>query len=578
MLFLRRVQLLSACSHETLTHFATVLKPISAVEETVICREGDPGDAMYLLREGTVTVTTRVGGETIELARLGPGQFFGEQALLSRENRSATVRSVTPVSLWELSAADFNEVLSRDPDLASAMAAVARQRAQGKVQTVFDVERRNVAALTESTGKISIGRAPDNDLIFTSRNVSRYHAVVEREGDGYTLRDLNSANGTCVNGERTRTASLSDGDEIWVADERFIFDRREIHQVIEPRGVGIDLEGLGTTVKGGKQILRDVDLSILPGEFVAIVGGSGAGKTTLMDAMSGVRPATEGSVRYNGRDYYAHLDLYRTVLGYVPQDDIIHTALPVRRTLEHAARLRLPPDTPPEALHEVVDETITALGLEPHAETRVGALSGGQRKRSSIGVELLTRPRVFFLDEPTSGLDPATETHMMRLMRRLANDGTTVLATTHATKNLMLCDKVVFLARGGYLAYAGTPRRALQYFGTQDCDEIYERLDAESTPAEWADRFRASPDFAALQAERMEAQGGSNQADASSPGRRRLIGRPTHQFRQFAVLTHRSIDMLVQYPANLVALFVQPVVITLLLLALFKSAFSRLAL
>src|SRR5439155_16949989 len=190
-----------------------------------------------------------------------------------------------------------------------------------------------------------------------------------------------------------------------------------------------------------------------------------------------------------------------------------------------------------------------ALGMEAHAQTRVGQLSGGQRKRSSIGVELLTHPRVFFLDEPTSGLDPATETQMMRLMRRLADDGATVLTTTHATKNLMMCDKVVFLARGAYLAFACSPRRALHYFGAEEIDEIYERLESEATPEEWGRRFEQSEDRAVLLSE--QTQQASSQDAGSARKRRRLVARPTHQFRQFAVLTHRSLDMLVQSPANL---------------------------
>ena len=274
-------------------------------------------------------------------------------------------------------------------------------------------------------------------------------------------------------------------------------------------------QGLTKTVRGGKTILNDVSLSILPGEFVAIVGGSGAGKTTLMDAISGVRPATGGTVLYNGRDYYASMALYRNVLGYVPQDDIIHTALPVRDTLRYAAQLRLPPDTSRAELDAAVDQTLAELGMTAQADTVVGALSGGQRKRSSIGVELLTQPRIFFLDEPTSGLDPATDAQMMRLMRHLADGGSTVVLTTHATKNVMLCDKIVFLARGGHLAFVGTPQRALEYFAADAFDEIYERLADEATPEEWAD---ALPRLARLRADALRAGAARARARRSRRG------------------------------------------------------------
>jgi ABC-type multidrug transport system ATPase subunit/CRP-like cAMP-binding protein len=571
--FLRNIDLFAPCSTPVLGHVATALTPVSLPQGTVVCREGDPGDAVFLVREGTLSVTTKVGDEVVELERLGPGHFFGEQSLLSHGRHSTTVRATTVVSLWSLTSADFDDLLDREPELVRRVSTAVRARQREKTRTVVEGERHNLAGLAKAKTSFRIGRDPDNDIVLDSPLVSRHHAALERVGDSYRLRDLDSANGTSVNGVRIQVTDLSDGDEIGMATERFVFDRREITRLVEPRGVAIDVTELSRVVKDGKQILSGITLSILPGEFVAVVGGSGAGKTTLMDAISGVHPATSGSVRYNGRDYYANIDLYRNVLGYVPQDDIIHTALSVRRTLYHAARLRLPKDTSREALYGVVDDAVAQLGLENQAGTRVIALSGGQRKRASIGVELLTRPRVFFLDEPTSGLDPATETHMMQIMRRLADDGSTVLVTTHATKNVLMCDKIVFLARGGYLSFAGSPQRALQYFGALDFDEIYLRLESEASPSEWAERFRASADYQAMVAGQIPTTTG--RPDEAERSQSRLRGlrhaHPTHPFHQFTVLTYRSLDMLVRYPANLFALFVQPILITILLLLLFTS-------
>jgi ABC-type multidrug transport system ATPase subunit len=344
----------------------------------------------------------------------------------------------------------------------------------------------------------------------------------------------------------------------------------------EPHGIRIDVTDVSTYTAGSrrrpsKKLLSEISLSVLPGELVAIVGGSGAGKSTLLDAISGVRPSTSGRVAYNGRDYYADLGEFRQSLGYVPQDDIIHTQLPVRRTLTYAAKLRLPADTTSDELDRAVDEVLRQLGLVGQAGIRVSSLSGGQRKRVSIGVELLTNPRVFFLDEPTSGLDPATDTQMMRLMRRLADEGSTVAITTHTTQNIDLCDKVVILVPGGYLAFVGSPRRALQYFEVENFVEIYGRLAEESTPEQWGDRFRASEDFTVLLADQqrsVEPPGGSS----PSQGRRNGIGEAVRQFR---ILQQRNRELLTSNRRNLGPFISQPLVIGLLTLLVFSSGLFK---
>jgi ABC-type multidrug transport system ATPase subunit/CRP-like cAMP-binding protein len=578
--FLRRVGLFHDASPTLLAHVAAALRPLRAEPGMVICREGEIGDQFFLIDTGTLTVTIEAGGRNAELAQLGPGEFFGELALLrggaqqEMGRRTGTVTARTAAQLWSLGTADFRELLAREPQIAAIVQRAAQLRERANSSSAFEVERRNLAVLAQGRQRITLGRDQTNDLAFPSRLVSRNHAVVEWSGETYTIRDLDSSNGTFVNGQRVAQAVLRDGDEIWVADERFIFDRQQIHHPTDRRGIRVDVQGLTKTVRGGKAILNDVSLSIMPGEFVAIVGGSGAGKTTLMDAISGVRPATGGTVLYNGRDYYASMALYRNILGYVPQDDIIHTALPVRDTLRYAAQMRLPPDTSRADVDAAVDQTLAELGMTPHANTLVGALSGGQRKRASIGVELLTRPRIFFLDEPTSGLDPATDAQMMRLMRQLADGGSTVLLTTHATKNVVLCDKVIFLARGGFLAFIGTPQRALQYFAAEAFDEIYERLGNEATPEEWAARFRNSPDYAQMLAEQARlgpAQAGSDAGQHQSLGATGNTGGIRRQLRQFSVLSRRATQIFTQNRGQLIPLVMQPIVISILVLILFRA-------
>lgn len=253
-----------------------------------------------------------------------------------------------------------------------------------------------------------------------------------------------------------------------------------------PRGVRIDVHELSRRVRVRKRgeltLLNRVSFTISAGELVAIVGPSGAGKTTLLEAIAGIAPATSGSVRFDGVDLHANLATFRSVLGYVPQDDIIHADLPLRRTLRYAARLRLPSSSSAAAVDHAVRDALDAVGLVGHDDDRVGSLSGGQRKRASIAVELLTDPHVFFLDEPTSGLDPVTSAELMVRLRQLADRSATVVFTTHSVEDLARCDRIVFMAEGGRVGFVGTIDEALAQFGVGSVPELYRRLaDLEGT-------------------------------------------------------------------------------------------------
>jgi ABC-type multidrug transport system ATPase subunit len=323
-------------------------------------------------------------------------------------------------------------------------------------------------------------------------------------------------------------------------------------------GVEIAAVGLNKTVGRGKQVLHDVSLTLPGGQLVAIVGGSGAGKTMLLEALAGVRPADAGSVAFDGVDLYENLDAFRSGLGYVPQDDIIHAELPLARTLRYAARLRLPASVPTAELDARVAQALRALDLEERANVRVGALSGGQRKRASIAVELLTHPHVFFLDEPTSGLDPASGAELVRELHALAEGGSTVVFTTHAVQDLAYCDLVVFLARDGHLAFVGTVDEALRYFAVQRVEEIYERVADEAPPEEWARRFDAH------RGERT-AEETVIQPRAEAPARER-----TGFFRQWSVLTARTFETLVRNPLTMAILVGSPVMVVAMFAILFR--------
>ena len=330
---------------------------------------------------------------------------------------------------------------------------------------------------------------------------------------------------------------------------------------VAPRGVRIDVSDLSRRVRDGKRgeltLLDAASVTILPGELVAIVGPSGAGKTTFLEAIAGIAPATSGSVRFDGIDVHANLGAFRSVLGYVPQDDIIHADLPLVRTLRYAARLRLPSSTSSADVEDAVRDALIAVGLAEHADVRVGSLSGGQRKRASIAVELLTDPHVFFLDEPTSGLDPLTSAELIARLRQLADRSATVVFTTHSVDDLARCDRIVFMARGGRVGFVGTVDEALDRFQVSSVPELYRRM---ADPDGITD-----PDGVTYPAGTVAA------APAPDAVRRAVIGRPVASgLTQWAVLTRRTLEILVRNRLTLAILVGSPALVVAMFAILFR--------
>ncbi len=324
-------------------------------------------------------------------------------------------------------------------------------------------------------------------------------------------------------------------------------------------GIALAVVDVKRELQGGRSLLSNVTLSVSPGELVAIVGASGAGKTTLLNAMAGVTPPSSGRILYNGRDLYENLDEFRSTLGYVPQDDIIHRDLPLVTTLRYAARLRLPRRVTASERESAVQNALDVLGLEDRASLPVKKLSGGQRKRASIGVELLTSPKIFFLDEPTSGLDPATSNGLMRLMRDLADAGSTVVVTTHVIQDLRLCDKVIFLTRDGQLAFCGRPELALEYFEASSFDEIYEILANEDRPPT-CNSCSDSTEQRPVAPQRLTVQP-QTAATNQRPG----------SLGQWLVLTRRNFEMLWRSPLTLSILVGSPLLVIAMFAMLFQA-------
>ena len=477
-----------------------------------------------------------------------------------------------------------------------------------------------VQRVTLDRPRVRIGRE-GCDLTLPSLQVSRVHAEIRRVGTGHEVVDLDSTNGTFIAGNRVQTQRLKVGDVVQIGPFKLTYTGKSLDQLEQVGAMRIEARGLTRVTREGKVILDQVSLVIEPREFVAIVGASGAGKSSLMGALAGYRRADRGMLRVNGDDFYANYDLYRAVLGYVPQDDILHATLTVEDALTYTAKLRLPADTTSDEITTRISRVLEDVEMSEHRHQRISDLSGGERKRVSIASELLADPSLFFLDEPTSGLDPGLEKRMMYTLRYLADSGRTVVLVTHATANITQCDLVAFLA-DGRLVYYGPPAGALQMFGATGGDfaDIYTRLHGRAsedqieyggelaaqyavwrqhhpkatkppTMAElWEMRFRDSEHYRTYVYDRTkparrnegERPGGAARVATIAPGHYRFtpdsappivdvkppVPPRTSQARQFGILTRRYMRLLMVDRRNLVILLMQaPIIGVVILLA-----------
>ncbi|MBL3669572.1 FHA domain-containing protein [Streptomyces sp. M2CJ-2] len=344
------------------------------------------------------------------------------------------------------------------------------------------------------TRGVRIGRAADNDLVIDDLVVSRRHAELQALPDGtYEIADLGSHNGTYLNGRPVTRAPVGPGDIVGIGHSALCLVGDELREYVDTGEISLDVQDLTVAVDRGRRTLLD-HVSFPVGEkcLLAVVGPSGSGKSTLLHALTGQRPADHGTVLYDGRDLYRDYAELRQRIGLVPQDDILHPQLTVRSALSYAAELRFPQDTAKAERRARVDEVIRELGLEQRAEQPVHRLSGGQRKRVSVALELLTKPSLLFLDEPTSGLDPGMDRSVMRMLRSLADDGRTVIVVTHSVLSLDVCDRLLMLAPKGRVAYYGPPEDALAFFGFEQWPEAFEAFERDQD-RDWAGDYRVSP-------------------------------------------------------------------------------------
>ncbi|MFJ9395322.1 FHA domain-containing protein [Streptomyces californicus] len=343
-----------------------------------------------------------------------------------------------------------------------------------------------------------IGRALENELVVSDLQVSRHHAEFRATPGGrYEIRDLGSHNGTYVNGQplqKSGSALIGPNDIVGVGHSTFRLVGDRLEEFVDTGEVSFSARHLTVTVDGGKQILKDVSFGVPEKSLIAVIGPSGSGKSTLLKALTGYRPADQGDVLYDNRNLYKQFAELRQRIGLVPQDDILHKELTVSKALKYAARLRFPSDTTEAERQARITEVLAELKLDIHKDKRITSLSGGQRKRVSVALELLTKPSLIFLDEPTSGLDPGMDRDVMQLLRGLADDGRTVLVVTHSVAELAICDKLLVMAPGGSVAYFGPPEEALNFFGYTSWADVFSAFE-NYRDYDWAGRWRGSQHY-----------------------------------------------------------------------------------
>lgn len=407
-----------------------------------------------------------------------------------------------------------------------------------------------------------IGRSNDCDITLDHISISLKHARIIKKRDIYTISNCDNncmilVNGNLLNG----TITLKDRDAILIANVKLIYIDGQIFYQVYSRGVNLDAVDIVKTVriKGKKKdISQHVNLSIKEGQFVAFVGGSGTGKSTFMNCISGFSKPTSGKVFINGTDLFENYSVLKNIIGYVPQDDIVFKNLTLITMLNYAANLRMPDDTTYQEKNKRIDEVLKIVELSDKKNVMIKNLSGGQRKRASIAIELIADPKLFFLDEPTSGLDPGTERSLMQTLRKMTNSGKTIVLVTHNTLNLHLCDKVVFFGLNGRLCYQGTPKDALNFFQVNDLVDVYTLLNNDTKT--WHEKFLNSQYNEKIYVNKK------NETDDNNKKRSKKNNKNNKSFfKQFATLSKRYIKTILNNKQQLMLLILQSPLIAFLM-------------
>lgn len=405
-------------------------------------------------------------------------------------------------------------------------------------------------------GSVTIGRANDNDIVIPDVLASRHHATLVPSAAGTEIVDNRSINGTFVNGSRVDSALLHEGDVVTIGNIDLVFAggtlARRNETDVATRTGGLDVRGVTWTIENNKTLLDNIALTARPGTLTAVIGPSGAGKSTFARLVAGYTHPTSGTVDFEGHNIHSEYASLRSRIGMVPQDDVVHGQLTVRQALMYAAELRLPPDTTKADREEVVLQVLEELEMTQHLDTRVDKLSGGQRKRASVALELLTGPSLLILDEPTSGLDPALDRQVMTMLRQLADAGRVVLVVTHSLTYLDVCDQVLLLAPGGKTAFCGPPSQIGAAMGTTNWADIFSAVAGDPDAANSRYLAHTGPD--------------SPVPPAEQPAE---LGDPSHTslFRQLSTIARRQMRLIISDRGYFIFLALLPFIMGVLSLS-----------
>ncbi|BAQ62351.1 ABC transporter [Geminocystis sp. NIES-3708] len=430
----------------------------------------------------------------------------------------------------------------------------------------FSFENINKKSISLKQKSTVLGRDETANFPLIAPTVSRKHAVIDYQSEGkYILYDY-SSNGVFVNDVKVHgKIEVTSGSIIKIVPYTLVIQGDELLIADDGDNIRLDAENISRIVKDkkGKSItlLNNISLPIEPGQLIALVGGSGAGKSTFMRTLLGIEPTTSGTVYLNGESLRNNFNIYRNQIGYVPQSDIIHRDLKVEEVLRYTAKLRLPTDAD---IDSIIEQTLQDIDMLERRDVIIKNLSGGQLKRVSIGVELLVDPKLFFLDEPTSGLDPGLDKKMMQLLRKLANQGRTVILVTHATTNINLCDRLVFLGQGGNLCYFGNYEDAIKFFNltTGDFADIYIQLEKKEAVFDAAIQFKNSQYYTKYITEKL----GTDHASKVKVKPEKVKG---NFLQQLLILCTRYYQLIIRDKVNLIiSLLTAPIGVFLIDLAI----------